>query len=65
VVCLFDRIRSVPIAMQDAGYTQDQISEAWREARSSGHTESTELRMDRLTEAGRARGRELVDRFVR
>lgn len=65
VVCLLDQVRNVPMAMRDAGYAQDQISEAWREARAAGYTESTGLGMDRLTDAGRARGLELVARFVR
>ena len=65
IVCLFDRVRNVPMAMRDAGYTQDHVSAAWREAQAAGLTESTGLGMDRLTEAGKLRGRELVQRFVR
>jgi hypothetical protein len=55
----------VAMTMREAGYTQDQISAAWHEARVMGLTESTGLGRDRLTEFGRARCRELVDRFVR
>ena len=65
LICLVEQPRKVAMAMQTAGYTQDQISEAWREARSSKFTESTGLGQDRLTEAGRARGKELIAQFVR
>ena len=41
--------------MASAGYSEDQIREAWDEARRLGFTESTGLGQDRLTEAGRAR----------
>ena len=64
VLCLFDRVRNVPMAMRAAGYTQDQISAAWLDARTAGYTESSGLSRDQLTEAGQARGRELVKRFV-
>ena len=65
VLCLFDRVRNVAMTMREAGYTQDQISAAWHGARAMGLTESTGLGRDRLTEAGKSRGRELVERFVR
>lgn len=65
ILCLFDQVRNVAMTMREAGYTQDQISAAWHEARAMGLTESTGLGRDRLTEFGRARCRELVDRFVR
>ena len=65
VLCLFDQVRNVPMAMREAGYSQDEISAAWREARASGFTESTGLGRDRLSAAGRMRGRELVEKFVR
>jgi hypothetical protein len=65
ILCLYDQVRNVAMAMREAGYTQDQISAAWYEARSLGLTESTGLGRDRLTVAGTARGRELVERFVR
>ena len=65
ILCLFDQARNVAMAMRDAGYTQDQISAAWHEARAMGFTESTGLGRDRLTEVGKARCRQLVDRFVR
>ena len=65
VVCLHDQVRNVPMAMREAGYTQDEVLAAWREARAAGYTETTGLGMDRLTQEGRVRGRELVDRFVR
>jgi len=53
------------MAMRAAGYTQEQISEAWREVRRAGLTEATGLGIDRLTEDGRARGVGLVDEFMR
>jgi hypothetical protein len=65
ILCLFDQVRNVAMAMREAGYTQDQISAAWHDARALGLTESTGLGRDRLTEVGTARGRELVERFVR
>ncbi|HKY48562.1 MAG TPA: hypothetical protein VJQ79_11330 [Acidimicrobiia bacterium] len=65
LLCLFDQARNVAMAMRDAGYTQNQISAAWHEARAMGLTESSGLGRDRLTEAGKARCRELIDRFVR
>jgi hypothetical protein len=45
------------MAMRAMGYTQDQISEAWTEARRLRFTESTGLGADRLTDAGRSRAR--------
>lgn len=65
ILCLFDQARNVAMAMRDAGYTQDQISAGWHEARAMGLTESTGLGRDRLTKVGMARCRELVDSFVR
>lgn len=59
LVCLVERTRPVPDAMRAAGYTETEISEAWREARRADYTESTGLSMDRLTAAGRARGEEI------
>ena len=35
LVCLVDQPRNGPMAMHDLGYTQDQISAAWREAKGS------------------------------
>lgn len=55
LVCLVDQPRNVPMTLRAAGYTQDEISTAWREARTAGYTESTGLGMDRLTPAGKAR----------
>lgn len=55
LICLVDRPRNVPMAMREAGHSQDEISAAWREARRAGYTESTGLGMDRLTATGRAR----------
>lgn len=55
LICLVDQPRKVPMAMRAAGHTQDQISEAWREARRAGYTEATGLGMDRITPVGQAR----------
>jgi hypothetical protein len=44
---------------------QGQISEAWREAPTFKLTGSTGLGQDRLTEAGRTRGKDLIEQFVR
>jgi hypothetical protein len=55
LVTLFDKSRNVPMAMREAGHTQDEISAAWREARAARFTESTGLGMERLTAAGKAR----------
>jgi glycerol dehydrogenase-like iron-containing ADH family enzyme len=60
LICIADQPRNVPMAMRDLGYTQDQISEAWTAARAARYTESTGLGMDRLTDAGRTRARELA-----
>jgi len=65
ILCLFNQVRNVAMTLREAGYTQDQISAAWHEARAIGLTESTGLGRDRLTELGKARCRELVGRFVR
>ena len=55
LICLVDQPRNVPMTLRAAGFTQEEISAAWREARTSGYTESTGLGMDRLTPAGRDR----------
>ena len=65
LICLVEQPKNVAMAMRTAGYTQEQISEAWRQARSTKLTESTGLGQDRLTEAGRTRGKDLIARFVR
>ena len=59
LICLVDQPRNVPMAMRAAGHTQDEISAAWREARSAGYPESTGLGMDRFTPAGKARAAEV------
>lgn len=60
LVSLIDQSRHVPMAMRAAGYTQDEISAAWSEARRAGYTEATGLGQDRLTATGRARGEEVM-----
>lgn len=59
LICLVGQPRNVPMAMRAAGHTQEAISQAWREARQDGYTESTGLGMDRLTPAGKARATEV------
>lgn len=65
LICLVEQPRNVAMAMRTAGYTQEQISEAWREARSSKFTESTGLGQYRLTESGRMSGKDLIEQFIR
>lgn len=55
LICLVDQPRNVPMTLRAAGFSQEQISAAWREARTAGFTEPTGLGMDRLTAAGKAR----------
>ena len=43
-----------------AGFTEDEVMEAWDQGRAAGFTESTGLGQDRLTEKGRARALRLV-----
>lgn len=43
LICLVDQSRNASMAMRDLGYTQDQISQAWRETRRLGYTESLGL----------------------
>lgn len=59
-ICLVDQGATVPMAMRGAGYTQDEISEAWTQARALKLTEPTGLGMDRLTEAGKARAADVT-----
>ena len=59
LVTLFDEPRNVPMVLRAPGHSQDEISAAWREARTAGFTESTGLGMDRLTPAGKARAAEI------
>jgi hypothetical protein len=51
--------RDIPARMRAAGYEEQQLLDAWDEARRLGFTESTGLGQDRLTEEGRARANEL------
>ncbi len=55
LICLADQPRNVPMAMRALGYTQEQISKAWTDARAARYTESTGLGADHLTELGRNR----------
>jgi hypothetical protein len=59
LVFLMEDRRTVLDHMATAGYTEDQIREAWDQARAAGFTESTGLGQDRLTAAGRSRANEL------
>jgi hypothetical protein len=40
--------------MKLTGYTEDEVMEAWDQARAARFTESTGLGQDRLTEGGRS-----------
>jgi hypothetical protein len=51
LVFLMEDRRTVLDRMATAGYTEDQIREAWDQARAAGFTESTGLGQDRLTAA--------------
>jgi hypothetical protein len=46
--------------MRLVGYTEDEVMEAWDQARAAGFTESTGLGQDRLTESGRLQASTLV-----
>jgi hypothetical protein len=59
LVFLLEGGRTVLDRMAAAGYNEDQIREAWDEAREAGFTESSGLGQDRLTEKGRARASKL------
>jgi hypothetical protein len=52
--------RRVADHLRTAGFTEDEVIEAWDQARAAGFTESTGLGADRLTEKGRARASGLV-----
>ena len=41
--------------MMALGFSEDEMRDAWDQARAAGYTESTGLGQDRLTEKGRAR----------
>ena len=61
LVFLLEDRRTVLDRMATAGYDEDQLREAWDEARASGFTESTGLGADRLTEEGRSKARSLQE----
>lgn len=48
--------RTAHSRMLAAGYSDDQIRDAWDQARKAGYTEPTGLGQDRLTASGRSRG---------
>lgn len=56
---LVENDRNIPERMRAAGFGEDQLREAWEEARRLGFTESTGLGQDPLTEAGITKAREL------
>lgn len=56
---LLERRSRVGAEMMRIGYSEDQVREAWDEAREAGFAESTGLEQDRLTDAGRSRANEL------
>ena len=53
LVFLVEDTRNVFGRMVLAGYTENEIRQAWVDARAAGYTEATGLGQDRLTEAGR------------
>ena len=55
LVFLLEGKSRVASHMSSAGFTEDEIREAWDAARARGLTESSGLGQDRLTERGRAR----------
>ena len=55
----------VAALMMAAGFSEDEIREAWDRARDGGFAESTGLGQDRLTNAGRRRPASLPDRVLR
>jgi hypothetical protein len=56
LVFLLDAKRRVAQEMTSAGFSEDEMRDAWDQARAAGFTESTGLGQDRLTKEGRARG---------
>ena len=58
LVLLLEGNRRVADHLRIVGFTEDEIMEAWDQARAAGFTESTGLGQDRLTEAGRVRASE-------
>jgi hypothetical protein len=55
LVFLLDGGGSYLTKMLSAGFTDEEVSKAFDEARSAGYTKATGLGADRLTEAGRLR----------
>lgn len=56
---LIEDSRNVGARMVAAGFSEAEIRGAWNFARRAGYVESTGLGQDRLTEAGRARAKEI------
>jgi hypothetical protein len=58
LVLLLEGKSRVADLLRVAGFTEDEVMEAWDQARAAGFTESTGLGQDRLTEKGRIRASE-------
>ena len=56
---LIDGVKNVMMAMRIDGYSADEVSAAYNEARRLGWTESTGLGTDRLTPAGWVRAADI------
>ena len=55
LVFLLEGKRRVAQEMMSLGFSEEEMRDAWDQARAAGFTESTGLGQDRLTEEGRAR----------
>jgi hypothetical protein len=60
LVLLLEGTGRVSDHLRLAGFTEDEVMEAWDQARAAGFTESTGLGQDRLTESGRLQASTLV-----
>jgi hypothetical protein len=58
IVLLIEGNRRVADHLRIAGFSEDEVMDAWDRARAAGFTESTGLGQDRLTDKGRARARQ-------
>jgi len=61
LVLLLEGNRRVADHLRIAGFSEDEVMEAWDQARAAGFTEWTGLGADRLPEAGRRRARPFVE----
>ena len=59
LVFLLEGKRRIAEELTSLGFSEDEMRDAWDQARAAGFTESTGLGQDRLTEKGRARASSL------